>query len=315
VSGYLPSSSISGKWIYHGAIWVVTTILSFDRINSKSYMKNSILFLLFWVVSMHGIFNANADPMSSSSIPTQTNMNSNTNKPHLLELEAEGISGNGDALQHLSLYYFGIGAINEAQYWSYLSAEDGGAENEFDYAGYLAMEQDTDSLVRSIFWMQTALKASDGDLKNKILHSLVIQNSLLSSTGNFCNIGFDDNKKSDITNIPRQPAIAENAVPKIFGDIVQLRIAALCGSPSAARSLVMYYGSKGATLQQIFFTTIGAENGDSMSQLDVAGILSQQLSDTPAQERAIFWAKRALSNARDIKTIQRAKIFLKSHIN
>lgn len=82
----------------------------------------------------------------------------------------------------------------------------------------------------------------------------------------------------------------------------ELETAALAGSPSAAREVALFHGTKNDKLFE-FWSWIGAENGDSICQYNYASIL-QGKADAYSRARAIYWMKKAA--ARKVKFAEEA---------
>ncbi len=261
---------------------------------SKSLMQAFSLAICIYVFSCRILIAAPTVSCNRGSISLSTND---------LKLQEDAVRGDGAAALRVSSWYFEQGDLSSAEFWSSISAEDGGAEYEYNNAEYLMNRDDTDSQLRSIFWMQRALKGADKALASYINPALDQRVEILSHSGNLCvALAKGINKQISLPNL------ADAGKSGLLGDEpLSLRIQALCGNTEAARFLVNYYGSIGEVKQGIYFTTIGAENGDLALQLKLAQILSQQLSDQEDQTRAKFWALRVLNESTDPAFVTSAK--------
>jgi hypothetical protein len=71
----------------------------------------------------------------------------------------------------------------------------------------------------------------------------------------------------------------------------ELERAALAGSPSAAREVALFHGTKNDELFE-YWSWIGAENDDPICQYNYASIL-QGKEDAYSHARAVYWMKKA----------------------
>ncbi|TDK23150.1 hypothetical protein E2F46_12375 [Luteimonas aestuarii] len=77
-------------------------------------------------------------------------------------------------------------------------------------------------------------------------------------------------------------------------DRVRLENEALRGSEAAARRIALYHGTRNDKLFE-YWSWIGAENGDGISQFNYASMLRGK-SDAYSKIRAIYWMEKAAQN-------------------
>jgi TPR repeat protein len=79
-------------------------------------------------------------------------------------------------------------------------------------------------------------------------------------------------------------------------EVMKLKLSAMQGSGPAAARLASWYRVQPVGMDTTdYWTTIGAENGDSASQYNLAMFLLHDKPDALARERARFWLTRAAS--------------------
>lgn len=89
-------------------------------------------------------------------------------------------------------------------------------------------------------------------------------------------------------------------------DRVRLEHEALRGSGSAARRVALYHGTRNDRLFE-YWSWIGAENGDGISQFNYASMLRGK-SDAYSRLRAIFWMEKAAQNNVDLARDELSKM-------
>lgn len=77
-------------------------------------------------------------------------------------------------------------------------------------------------------------------------------------------------------------------------DRLRIENEALRGSGSAARRIALYHGTRNDRLFE-YWSWIGAENGDGISQFNYASMLRGK-SDAYSKIRAIYWMEKAVQN-------------------